>query len=72
MIILFVQKENLFIFHITRARQIKLSKIASILDIETVQINTINQQKILTATTYNPYQIGKDFILTIVRKCPAK
>jgi hypothetical protein len=63
---------NLFCI-LLRARQIKLSKIASILEIETLVKNTINQPKILPATTYSQqHQLGKDLNLTIVRNCPAK
>jgi len=41
-----------------RARQIKLLKIASILEIETTEKNTINQPRILQATTYSQHQLG--------------
>jgi hypothetical protein len=50
----------------------KLLKIASILEIEIKQQNTLDQPKILSTTTYSQYQLGKDFNLTIVRNCPAK
>ena len=56
-----------------RARQIKLSKIASILQIETIAKNTITQTRILPATTYSQqHQLGKDLNFTIVRNCPAR
>ncbi|CAF3912506.1 unnamed protein product, partial [Rotaria sp. Silwood1] len=55
-----------------RARQIKLSKIASILEIQTTSLNTINQSKMFTNTNYTQYQLGKDFNLTVVRNCPVK
>ena len=59
-------------FSFLRARQIKLSKIASILEIETIPIHKLNQPRIFTATANNQHQSGKDFNLTIVRNCPGR
>ena len=51
----------------------KLSKIASILELQTTPHNPINQRKYRsTTTTYSPHQLGRDFNLTIVRNCPVR
>jgi hypothetical protein len=63
---------------LNRARQIKLTKIASILDIPlnpaTTPATTTNSASYLTSatTTYSQHQFGKDFNLTIVRNSPVK
>ncbi|CAM4775770.1 unnamed protein product [Rotaria magnacalcarata] len=56
-----------------RARQMKLSKIAAILEIETAPTNAMNHLKLLTTTTsYTQHQFGKGFNFTVVRNCPAR
>jgi hypothetical protein len=62
---------------VSRARQIKLSKIASILDIPaaaTTTTTTANQSNYLTSatTTYSQHQFGKGLNLIIVRNSPGE
>lgn len=62
-----------FIHLFFRARQMKLAKIAGILQIATMIPNSLYQPRILQATTYSQqHQLGTCLNLTIVRKCPAR